>query len=96
MREMPAADFAAWQVAYDFEPWGDERADFSRAVGHSIMDSMRVKGNSKPRNAYMPFFREPEEKHPARGDPGMARQLWNAMAAAWNKARERRKAAKGK
>jgi hypothetical protein len=93
MHEMPAGEFAGWRAAYEFEPWGDERADLSRAVGHAINDAILQKGRSKPRKEYMPFFHEPEEKHPAPGDPTLGRQIWNAMASMWNKARERRKAA---
>jgi hypothetical protein len=94
MREMPAEEFAGWRTAYDTDPWGDERADLSRAVGHSIVDSHRLKAKPKPYKDYMPFFREPEEKHPQPGDPNLGRQMWNAMANAWNNARKRNKAPK--
>ena len=42
---------------------------------------------------YMPFYREPEEKHPQPGDPEAGRNIGDAMASVWNKARKRRKAA---
>jgi len=93
---MPAGEFAAWWTAYDCDPWGDERADLRAAVGHAIADSARLKENPKPYKTYMPFYREPEEKHPGRGDPAAARKIWSALAAAWNKATGRNKAVTGK
>ena len=84
MAEMPAAEFAAWRVSYDIDPWGEELADVRSAVGHSIADSARQKANPKPFKDYMPFYYEPEDKRP--GDPEAGKKIWRALVSAWNKA----------
>lgn len=93
MAEMSAEDFAAWRAAYDYEPWGEERADLRAAVGHAIADSARQKQNPRPYKDYMPFYREPEEEKPAPGDPDVGMKIWHNLAAAWRKAASRNKAA---
>jgi hypothetical protein len=93
MREMPAADFTAWRAAYDFEPWGEERADLREAMQCAIADSARLKANAKPLKTYMPFYREPQIKRRAPPDPNAGRKIWAAVCSMWNNARERRKAA---
>jgi hypothetical protein len=92
MAEVPARDFAAWRAWYDLEPWGEERADLSRAVGHAIADSHRLKKKPQPYGAYMPFWREPEPKRQPPADTSLGKKILGAIAAAWNKARGKKQA----
>jgi hypothetical protein len=93
MAETPAGDFCGWRAAYDFEPWGEERADVRAAVGHQIADAAARKGKSRPLKDYMPFYRAAKPKRQPPADPAAGRKIWASLANIWKRARERNKAA---
>jgi hypothetical protein len=64
---------------YKLDPWGDERADFSRAIIATVIaNANAAKGKTYKVEQFMPQF-DKQQKHQT---PGQMRTVLKAMAAA--------------
>ncbi len=54
---MSSIEFSEWQIAYNLDPWGEERADLRSGMQCHVTDAChRTKGKPHPPGYYMPNF----------------------------------------
>ncbi len=70
---MSDMDFVKWQIAYDLDPWGPERADLRSGMICHVIDAFTPgKGKPKPPSHYMPSFGgKPKQQAPVQSDAEM-------------------------
>jgi len=59
MQRMSALEETHWMALYQFEPWGDHRADIrSGQIAQILYNSNVKKGRSKTLTDFLPFYRK--------------------------------------
>jgi hypothetical protein len=79
LERIPLRLFMEWAAYYKLSPWGEERADFSRAIIATVVaNANRGKGKAYKVSDFMPQF----DKQTKRQTPEQMQTILRAMAGA--------------
>lgn len=84
---MDAEDLAEWEVLYELDPWGPERADLANGLLCSLTDAChRAHGHAMAPIDYMPHVKNLQKAMRATGQSNEEMQaIWLEACAAFNK-----------